>query len=201
MNETCKNPLIVEVWVKMADHFLDTESRHHLPLTALCCVEAGLSGVQARDVWQHEVAAAVGFNLYSVAGEWDCWERDWLIERIERARSSRCNWPGWWRRLRSALPPQAGGECLAIERCIEFLQAVPDAAERKRVADDLALLARHSFDFFPEDPTSLDPEARARLRRLYPTPFRWLMGSALLRSERAAAERRLQRAFSGVLPT
>jgi hypothetical protein len=51
--------------------------RQDLPLTALCCVEAGLSAAQARQVWQFEVSPAVGFNLLSVAGEWAYWDEDW----------------------------------------------------------------------------------------------------------------------------
>jgi hypothetical protein len=200
MSKTCSDPLIIAVWVRMAEHFLDTETRHDLPLTALCCVEAGLSGAQARDVWQHEVSPAVGFNLYSLVGEWAYWDEEWLVQRIERARASRRNRSGLWSRLRSSMPPLMSGQWQAIERCIEFLEAIPSAAERKRVAGELAQLARHSFDVCPQDPCGLEAEERERLRKLYPTPFRSLIEVALQRSERADAERRLQRALSGVVP-
>ena len=196
MSNTCTDPLIIPVWSAMADHFLDTETRQDLPLTALCCVQAGLSAAQARDVWQYEVCPAVGFNLYGVAGEWAYWDRDWLIERILRVRGSFWNRPGRWRRLRSPMLPGAGGHWLAIERCIELLQAIPKPDEREQMARDLALLARHMFDFCPVDLATLEDEGRERLRRLYPSPFSSLLEPALLASERAQAKQRMQRACS-----
>ena len=198
MHETSTDPLLIAVWVKMADHFLDTETRHDLPLTALSCVQAGLSPSRARDVWQHEVSPAVGFNLYSVAGEWAYWDRAWLIERIQRARGSWWNRPGRWRWPRWPMPALMGGQWLAIERCIEFLQVIPQPAERDRAARDLARLARHLYDFCPENLSFLNDEERRRLGRLYPAPFSSLMTSALLHSERAAAERRVRGALAGV---
>ena len=199
MNEISPEALTIAVWIRMADHFLDTETRHDLPLTALCCVQAGLSAVQAREVWQHEVSPAVGFNLFSVAGEWAYWDRDWLIERIQRLRVRRWNRPGPWRRLRWPMPLM-GGQWLAIERCIELLQALPSASERQQMARALARLARHSFDFCPEDLSNLEDEERERLRRLYPAPFKFVMESALLRSERAKADGRVQQALCGLGP-
>jgi hypothetical protein len=198
MTHTGTDPLTIAVWISMADHFLDTETRHDLPLTALCCVQAGLSPAQARDVWQHEVTPAVGFNLFSVAGEWAYWDRDWLLERIQRVRSSWWHRPGWQRRRWPM--PLMGGHWLAIERSIEFLQAVPAAAERELVARDLARLARHLFDFCPKDLATLAEDERARLRLLYPAPFSYLMESALGRTERADAEQRVQRAVSSIAP-
>lgn len=53
-----EDPQRVDVWVAMADHFLDTETRHELPRTALACLEAGLSAAEARDVWYYEVSRA-----------------------------------------------------------------------------------------------------------------------------------------------
>ncbi|HKO51562.1 MAG TPA: hypothetical protein VJV79_27825 [Polyangiaceae bacterium] len=200
MNEPGTDPLTVAVWIKMADHFLDTETRHELPLTALCCVQAGLSPARARQIWQYEVSPAVGFNLNDIGGEWAYWDAAWLVNRIVRARASSWNRPGLWRRLRSPLPPLMSGQWLAIERCIQLLHAVPSAAERERMASDLARLARHSFDFYPEDLSALESHEREQLRRLYPAPFQSVLGSALLRSERADAERRVQGALSGIEP-
>jgi len=51
-------------------------------------------------------------------------------------------------------------------------------------------------DFCPTALSTLAGEERERLRQLYPTPFDFLMESALQRSERADAKRRLQRALS-----
>ena len=76
MIETSEKPSRIDVWVAMADHFLDTETRHDIPFAALRCVEAGLSSVEARSVWQHEVEPAVRFNVWDVAGEWACWDKE-----------------------------------------------------------------------------------------------------------------------------
>ena len=195
MNKTCTEPALIAVWVSMADHFLDTESRQDLPLTALCCVQAGLSPAQAREIWQHEVSPAVGFNLFSVVGEWAGWDRDWLIERIARARSSGWRRAGAWGRLRWPMP-MTGGQWQAIERCIEFLQALPSEDARCRAAADLARLARHLFDFCAKDLNTLEAEERQRLRQLYPDPFNALLTSALTRAERREAAARVQRALS-----
>ena len=197
MSKADTDPLTIAVWVAMADHFSDSETRHDLPLTALSCVEAGLSPAQAREVWQHEVSPAVGFNPFRVAGEWASWDRDWLVARIERVRVAFWHRPGRWRRVRLPMPLM-GGQWLAIERSIELLQAVPTAAERQRSARDFARLARHLFDFCPENLATLPDEERQRLAQLYPAPFDFLMASALQRSERADAERRIQRALAGI---
>jgi len=190
-------PLTLEVWFNMAGHFLDTETRHDLPYTALSCVEAGLSAAQARQVWQFEVSPAVGSNLFSVAGEWAGWDRDWLVDRIERLRVSWWNRPGPWRWLRAPIVLM-NDQWLAIERCMTFLQALPGDLPRKRVARDLAWLTRYWIDFCPQDLSTLEAEERELLRQLYPAPFNALMGSTLDRSERAEAERRVQRALSAI---
>jgi hypothetical protein len=58
----------IEVWLDMANHFLDTETRQAIPLTALCCLKAGLSVAAAREVWCFEVSPVVSCNLWNVAG-------------------------------------------------------------------------------------------------------------------------------------
>jgi hypothetical protein len=199
MTKTCTDPLTIAVWSSMAGHFLDTETRHDLPYTALCCVEAGLSAAQARQVWQFEVSPAVGSNLFSVAGEWAGWDHDWLVERIERMRVSWWNRPGPWRWLRTPLVLQSD-QWLAIERCMRFLQAMPCEMTRKRVARDLAWLTRHLVDFCPKDLSTLEAEERELLRQLYPAPFNSLLESSLARSERAQAAQRVQRALSASAP-
>ena len=199
MIETHTDPLMLEVWCNMASHFLDSETRHDLPYTALSCVEAGLSVAQARQVWQFEVSPAVSANLFSVAGEWAGWDRDWLVDRIERLRVSRWNRPGPWRWLRAPIVWMSG-QWLAIERCMTFLQASCGELPRKRLARDLAWLTRYSIDFCPRELSTLEAEELEILRQLYPAPFNSLMGSALDRSERAEAERRVQRALSAIAP-
>lgn len=74
------------VWVAFADQFLDTETRHDLPLAALAAVEAGLSVDEALDVWRFEVFPVVGANLLSIAGEWAGWDEAWLAAEIREVR-------------------------------------------------------------------------------------------------------------------
>lgn len=197
MTKTGTDPATIAVWVSMADHFLDTETRQDLPITALRCVEAGLSPMAARDVWQHEVSPAVGFNSFIVAGEWAGWDEDWLVARIAQARQSSWRAPGRWLKLWQRVPLMAGN-WLAIERCMEFLRAMPSVGEQRRAASDLACLARHLFDFCADDLQDLEREDRERLDRLFPTPLDDLLGSALHERERAKAKHRVMQALTGV---
>ncbi|HVE82723.1 MAG TPA: hypothetical protein VND93_07735 [Myxococcales bacterium] len=181
----------VAVWEAMADHFLDTETRHDIPLTALRCVQAGLSIPEARDVWRYEVSPAVGFNVWDMAGEWGAWDRKWLVERIEKVRARRPNragvlaWLGYRVRVHAM-----HGVWLSIERCMELLPRAPSDAEP--LARDLATIARHYFDFIPE---ALDAPDRERLRQLYPEPVQRLMEPVLGRDEAKAAHLRVQSAL------
>jgi hypothetical protein len=83
MDEATRNA----VWIAMAEHYLDTETRPAMPFTALTCVEAGLSVEAARRIWRDEVEAVLGVNLLSVAGEWAGWEEAWLIEKLKARRA------------------------------------------------------------------------------------------------------------------
>lgn len=180
------------MWVAMADHFLDTETRQDIPFTALRCVRAGLSTIQARDVWRYEVSPAVAFNLWLVAGEWAGWDREWLVEQIERVRRNPNNRPGvrrWLRYRRSA--SLMDGVWNSIGRCVDALLAAP-TNRPEALARDLASLARHYFDFCPQEFDALPASERTRLRRLYPEPFRSLLKPALGVGEAAQAERRLR---------
>jgi len=159
------------VWIAFADHFLDTETRQRLPWAALAAVEAGYSIEQARDVWVHEVWPAVGGNLLSVAGEWACWDEDWLVGRIQEVVEGR-RWP---RLTVSYLSHRLGVHChdaswIAIETLMRALLAVEPAA-RRALASDLEALARHYFDFVPPDLELHTPGRREHLWRLYTDVF------------------------------
>ena len=141
MTKQAAGPGRITVWLAMADHFLDTETRHDIPLTALLCVEAGWSCERARDAWRHEVSPAVAFNLWSVAGEWAGWDREWLVARIERLRSSWHNRPGTLKSLRYRLrAPGMDGVWVAMPRCtapcrrITALNAPSNASPSNRPA-------------------------------------------------------------------
>jgi hypothetical protein len=190
MSETA-DPRLVAVWEAMAEHFLDTETRQNLPMTALRCVEAGLSVEQAREVWKCDVLPAVGFNVFSVAGEWAGWDRAWLVSRIERIRRG----PRWMRQVRLAFSIDLmRGVRVAIERCIELLE-VTTTTQREQLARDLTFLSHHAFDFVPKSLGAVEPAARERIRALYPNPFERLIGPALARGEAPAVKARLSAAL------
>jgi hypothetical protein len=185
------DPRLVPVWEAMASHFLDTETRQDLPMTALRCVEAALSVERAREVWRCEVLPAVGVNAFSVAGEWVGWDRDWLVGRIERIRRG----PRWLRRVRLVCSIDVmRGECVAIERCIELLQVTPPM-QRQQLATDLAFLSQHAFDFMAKPLGAIEPAAQHRIRALYPNPFERLIGPALVHGEAPAVKARLAAAL------
>lgn len=185
------DPRLVVVWESMAEHFLDTETRQDLVMTALRCVEAGLSAGQAREVWKCDVLAAVGFNAFSVAGEWSGWDRAWLVSRIQRVRRE----PRWLRRVRLAcsIDPMRGVR-VAIERCIELLERTPPA-QRPQLASDLGFLSHHAFEVVPKPLDSVEPAAQDRIRALHPDPFERLIGPALVRGEMLAVQARLAAAL------
>lgn len=186
-------PARIEVWKAMADHFLDTETRHDIPLTALRCVQAGLTMDEARDVWRYEVTPAVGLNLMLVAGEWAAWDEDWLVERIRRVRKR------WWNRSRTARRLR---DCVelgwllriwpGIERGIFVLSREPSREAQGDLATDLAWLARHWFDFCPDDPRELDAHSRTRIAALYPEPFCSLVSPATVPGEGLLGHCRIQ---------
>ncbi len=197
MREIKEDPAREEVWVAMADHFLDTETRHDIPLTAMRCVEVGLSVSGARKIWCYEVSRAVGFNAWGVAGEWAGWDRDWLIQRIERLRSRWDNAPGTARWLRYRFRVHLMHRIwIAIGRCMKVIQSFHKPGDQKQVSIELASLARHLFDFSPDDYGALRGEEAARLSELYPEPFWYALEPALAPGEAALAHRRVQTALA-----
>ena len=194
MGEGSVDPRRVEIWVSIAEHFLDTETRPDLPLTALACVQGGMSRAEAADAWRYEVSPAVGLNLWSVAGEWGMWDREWLVNRIQRLRPY--NRPGTFRWLRYRIRVHfAHGDCVAVGRCIDALLAIPSPDDRERFAHDLRFLARLYFDMGSRDIATWDDVTRDRIRALYPAPFQRLLAPSLLRGEARAADERVRSAL------
>lgn len=73
----------VALWQAFSTFFLDTEPdattfRH----VARVVREAGVSIEQAESVLWNEVFPVLYRNLQSVAGVWDGWSREWLIDNI-----------------------------------------------------------------------------------------------------------------------
>jgi len=184
------DPRRVAVWEALAEHFLDTETRHHIPRTALECVQAGLSPEEARAVWHCEVWPALSFNLVDPAGEWAGWNRGWLVQRVLEKRKplETCGVRGWCR--------SQFGDWRAIERCMRLLLDLPTDAERERLALDLGFLARHAFDFALGTLRAPEPVDRVRLCALYPEPFRHALAPAMLPGGWRAADRRIRAALA-----
>lgn len=174
----------------MADHFLDTETRHHIPHTAWMCAKAGLSVEEARRIWREEVSPVVGFNLWLVAGEWAGWDTEWLVSQIEKRRQAR----GLrrWLQLRSG-GLMMGGVWRSIATCLELLRQSP---EPEALFQDLAFLARHYFDFVPQPLDSVEEARRARIQALYPAPFLEALSPALVPGEANDAEARVRSALA-----
>lgn len=186
----------IAVWEAMADHFLDTETRQWIPKTALTCVKAGYTLVEARDIWRFEVTPAVRFNLLSVAGEWAGWDREWLVDRILGMRSGWFNQPGIVSDIAFRLSVGSYlGDWVAIERCIAVLRGYPPAA-RGRVGTILSALAAHYFDFAPPDLTALEIAYPGEIRGLYEGVFLYIVAPVSLPIGACLGRRRIERALA-----
>jgi hypothetical protein len=112
-------------WVSLAEHFLDTETRHELPSTALACVEAGFDVGAMKDALYGRVAPEVGSNLLSVAGEWAGWDDAALIEAIRRRGA-----PSRFRKAASRALPGLRQTAESIARFMRLFEATPSAERR-----------------------------------------------------------------------
>lgn len=121
-----------DVWVALADQFLDTETRAWIPHAARVCVEAGLTPERAFEVWAYEVTPALWPNLWSVAGEWAGWERSWLCARIRRHRTR----ASWWRyAIYRGRVQGLHAVWREIEACLHELAALDPASRPVREAE------------------------------------------------------------------
>lgn len=89
---------IHHIWQAMAEHFLDTETRHLIPYTAWLCHHFVLTDHEITAIWAHDVTPVLFWNLYNIAGEWAGWDAQWLVSQIERKRRARLRGTtqGWW---------------------------------------------------------------------------------------------------------
>ncbi len=190
LDDTPEDPKTA-VWMAMADHYLDTETRQDIPWTAWRCSSAGLSVDEARDVWCFEVTPAVGHNLWNPVGEWAGWPKDWLIAEITRRA-----WP-------KNLLTYVGYRCLAhfnhgvwvsIERCMHLIASF-DELDRPHVVRAMVELGRHYFDFCGHGLSKLEPRPRDLVRQLYPDAFEHVMAPATCRGDRLPAGARVSAAL------
>ncbi len=82
------------VWRALSDLFLDTEiSEAMIANIAETLHSAPYSLEECEYIFWHEVYPVCIYNLYSVAGEWVCFDEEWLASRIlSRAQHV----PQWW---------------------------------------------------------------------------------------------------------
>lgn len=178
------------VWIAFADQFLDTETRHDLPLGALAAVEAELTVDEARGVWRHDVVPVVGWNLLCVAGEWAAWNEEWLVAQIREVRR-RVGVVGW---LQRHAPDLNVRSWRAIAGCMQQLLSV-ERDRRTAMARDLHAIGRHYFDFVPHP---LDHARRDELRRLFREVFAPIFAGtvyAMAGESRGAFEARVEAAL------
>ncbi|HYO93417.1 MAG TPA: hypothetical protein VER33_02845 [Polyangiaceae bacterium] len=187
----------VEVWESLAEHFLDTETRHRIPHSALCCLQAGLGIVEARDVWRYEVSPAVAFNLWCVAGEWAGWNRDSLVEEITRVRSGWLNRTGAakWLRYRARVL-SAHGVWLSIERCMGVLLGLGEPSERESLVSALTFVASHFFDLPSYAAAIAAAGGCSPLGCVHPEPFGHVFAPVILRDEILSGEARVRAALA-----
>lgn len=181
-----------DVWLALAEHFLDTETRHLLPWTANACVLAGLAPEQVRSLWYEDIAPAVAINLLSPAGEWAGWDRDWLFQRIsERRARGRTRWGRWLNRWSRWMRPSNRGDLEALNRFVAVLSESSDAASRDQLLIDLNWLSR-CFFAMTMDASKPSPADRQRLLHCYEVSFRLAVAPALLDNEPALGDQRVR---------
>jgi hypothetical protein len=184
------------IWMSMANHFLDTDTRADIPHTALQCVIGGLSIEEAHAIWLQEVSPVVSHNLWLVAGEWAYWEEEWLFPRIEkRARRRRIARQDSWRaKLRNWFRPDLiPSVWKSIECCMRVLAQAP-LEQRAGLASDLGTLAQCYF-FDPLLSAAPDLARLSRLCELRDTVLA-VLEPVTLAKERAETSARLARVLA-----
>ncbi len=171
----------------MAEHFLDTETRHRLPGTALACVRGGLDVRAARRAWRTLAFPTVGMNFFDVVGEWMGWDPVALRDSIERTHRS---WFGRVPFARWAVYALFGWVCepywRAIARLIRHLEACPPSWRPARAAA-LEELLRYGLDFARPKRGTTHADVVAQMRRLRVMEVMSFIEPTLLRDERRRA--------------
>jgi predicted metal-dependent HD superfamily phosphohydrolase len=176
-------------WLRLADHFLDTETRQDLPRAAFACVEAGFGAAAMEDALYGRVAPEVGANLLCVAGEWAGWDEAALLAAMRR----RTRRPSSWKKARSrALLPGIRGTSESIARFMRLLEATP-LDERATAIAALSYLGQLYFDFAPGDPAQRAEGTLARLDAPFIEAFLDAIHPATFRDDRTRGERQLAR--------
>lgn len=70
------------IWIALSELFLDTEVRASLPRIALKALQLGIDEEELWETLECEVAPVLSSNLLSPAGEWACFDEEWLCQKI-----------------------------------------------------------------------------------------------------------------------
>lgn len=97
MNGTAPAPERRRVWEAMSELYLDTDiDAEVLARVAEAVARSPYSLAELERILRHEVHPVLVSNLYSVAGVWSGFDRDWLAGSIDAYL--RRPWPvRWWR--------------------------------------------------------------------------------------------------------
>lgn len=70
------------IWVVFSDLFLDTDVAIYYPEIIRECAASDFSILELESILKHEVAPVLTSNLLSVAGEWEGFDKEWLVREI-----------------------------------------------------------------------------------------------------------------------
>lgn len=70
------------IWIALSDLFLDSDVSHSYDYIVRACGDSVYSIDELKCILQNEVAPVVSLNLLSVTGEWQGFDKEWLINSI-----------------------------------------------------------------------------------------------------------------------
>lgn len=146
------------VWIALSDLFLDTDTRLSFPYIAHALAASPFADDELESIFQNEVAPAVEFNLFDIAGEWAGFNESWLIAEISKR-------PPQPYRLRA---PDTHHQFQAVLGLSHHLRRLPEAEIPARL-DFWRLLAKLYLDRDCPPPPELAslPVSKAELTRIF----------------------------------
>ncbi|MFP2995652.1 hypothetical protein ABN763_07060 [Spongiivirga sp. MCCC 1A20706] len=74
-----------QLWIALSNFYLDNElDDYHYRQVAAICNEYNFSFDEAKNIDKTEVFPTLYSNLLSIAGIWDGFDEDWLVEQCSR---------------------------------------------------------------------------------------------------------------------
>jgi hypothetical protein len=100
------------IWDYLQVFWMDTDPEILFPRVVDKCAASKYSLDELKQIFWNEVEPAVGFNMWSIAGEWAGFDVEWLVQRI--LKKSRFGKPlpnvylrpqarNWWKRLAGSI--------------------------------------------------------------------------------------------------